>query len=298
MADPMFNDVGTKDFRLKSGSPAIGVGTWHDDMPLYDIDGVEFPNPPPLGAYASIIVADPCETPTSITAASDLTTSSITSDGSTKSFTFSAFASTPTCVFPYTVAWAPALTACTFTSEDRTFSCTSSTVTAGDYVATVTATTPTGQVIPGGTTGSSTFDWTLSIADAVAIDRCNPPATTTAAANAAYTYHVNGNALDISWDAFTYTTSDDQATSCSLSYSLVKDTAIAGIVTRSQTVARTMVIETTDNTLVKATPYSVAVYAVSPNGTKISSAATTISLTVKESASCASPATLEKGSVG
>ena len=53
--DPKFADLGHQnppDFHLKDGSPAIGAGIWHKNMPLYDIEGKEYANPPNLGAYA------------------------------------------------------------------------------------------------------------------------------------------------------------------------------------------------------------------------------------------------------
>jgi len=50
--DPKFFEPEHRDFHLKDGSPAIGAGIWHKNMPFYDIDGNAYANPPNLGAYA------------------------------------------------------------------------------------------------------------------------------------------------------------------------------------------------------------------------------------------------------
>jgi hypothetical protein len=47
--DPVFVDKNSFDFHTKR----LMSGTWHKDMPLYDIEGTAYPNPPSLGAYAT-----------------------------------------------------------------------------------------------------------------------------------------------------------------------------------------------------------------------------------------------------
>lgn len=221
----------------------------------------------------TLVLLDPCEAPTTITASSIPAATQDAATGATDvTYTFDAFAHTKAdnsitaCTFTYSSSVTPFLSSgvWAFNPTARTFSCSTEDASkAGRYTFTVTATTPAGEeiVVPGTTTGTKSFDWALTIRDPNA-DPCEPPTSVTPTSLTHTTSYMLGSAAHtITWDAFTVVPA-----TCALTYvATIPGTGpVAAFTTTNVAANRQLVLSTSTTSFIGS--HDIFISAISPGG--------------------------------